>query len=252
MDPGLRLRRPDSPSKEDAVKLSKIPYGRLVGRMGYVALGSRPDIQQTIQELSSFVNNYGYVHWEAAKRCARYLKATRDYELVLGGRNQIVLAGYVDSSYGSCPDTAKSVTGYTFNLGAGAVSWASRKQQTVAQSSCEAEYVAAGEAAKEVAWLRQLLEAIGFPQDGPTVVRADNNGAISLSEDPSFHARVKHIHVRHHYLRQQVAEKELKLKYVPSNDNVADTLTKPLAKQSFIKFRSMLGVERAKLGEEEC
>jgi hypothetical protein len=58
MDPGLRLRRPDPPCKEDAVKLSKIPYGRLVGRMGYVALGSRPDIQQTIQELSSFVNNY--------------------------------------------------------------------------------------------------------------------------------------------------------------------------------------------------
>ena len=70
MDPGLRLRRPDPPCKADEVKLSKIPYGRLVGHMGYVALGSRPDIQQMIQELSSFVTSYRYTHWEAAKRCA--------------------------------------------------------------------------------------------------------------------------------------------------------------------------------------
>jgi hypothetical protein len=73
--------------------------------------------------------------------------------------------------------------------------------------------VAASEATKEIIWLCQLLEAIGFPQNEPTTLFADNNGAICLSEDPYFHARVKHINVRYHHIREKVSEKQVKLQY---------------------------------------
>jgi hypothetical protein len=210
MDPGLRLKRPTESSAE---MKSNMPYNSIIGKMMYVACATRPDLAGPLRDLSQYLANYDSSHWEAAKRAVRYLKGTRDWKLVLNGTNPIKLTGYTDASYRSCPG-AHSVSGYAFSLGSGAISWASRTQKSVALSTCEAEYVAASEASKEVMWLRQLLEAIGFPQEEPTTLFADNNGAICVSEDPYFHARVKHIHVRHHYVREKVAEKHIKLHYV--------------------------------------
>ena len=119
-------------------------------------------------------------------------------------------------------------------------------------SSCEAEYVSASEAGKEITWLRQLLAGIGFPQNEPTVMCCDNNGAICLSNDPSFHARAKHIHVRHHYIRELVQMNTIKLKYVCSKDNIADIFTKPLELQPFTKLRNLLHITPVHSTEEEC
>ena len=252
MNPGLRLRQPLNLSPAEKVELSKIPYRRLVCSMGYLSSMTRPDIAKTYQDLSQFLCSYDHTHWEAAKHCARYLKGTKSQRLILGGKEPIVLRGYCDSSYGSCPDSAKSVSGYTFNLGSGPISWAARKQKTVALSSCEAKYVAASEAGKEVAWLRQLLAGIGFPQTEPTIMRADNNGAICLSNDPSFHARAKHIHVRYHYIRELVQDNIIKLKYICTKDNLADIFTKPLELQPFTKLRNLLHLMTVHSVEEEC
>ena len=119
-------------------------------------------------------------------------------------------------------------------------------------SSCEAKYVAASEAAKEIAWLRQLLDGIGFPQVDPTIMHADNNGAICLSNDPSFHAQAKHIHVRHHYICELVQNNTIKLKYICSKDNIADIFTKPLELQAFTKLHNLLHLTTVHSAEEEC
>lgn len=155
MDPGLKLRRPppNSISPEEQEKLSKLPYQSLVGCLIYLAVGTRFDISYAVQQLSQYFDCYTQSHWNAAIRVVRYLKGTRDLKLVLGGDIELRLIGYTDSDWANCPDTRRSVGGFGFTLGAGLISWNVKKQKTVANSSCEAEYTAAFEAGKEAIWL---------------------------------------------------------------------------------------------------
>jgi hypothetical protein len=104
--------------------------------------------------------------------------------------------------------------------------WLSKGQATVALSSTEAECIS--ESAREVSWLRQLLSDLKCAQDEPTVVWEDNLQAIMLAADPLHHARNKHIDVRHHYIRDKVADGQVVLRHCPTGDMVADMLTKPL------------------------
>jgi Reverse transcriptase (RNA-dependent DNA polymerase)/GAG-pre-integrase domain len=246
MDPGLKLHRPDKSllSKQDTERLTKIPYRSLVGCLIYLAVGTRPDISYAVQQLSQFLDNYSNTHWTAAVRVVRYLRGTRDLELTLGGANPIKILGFTDSDWANCPDTRRSVGGYLFSLGSGPISWQSRRQRTVATSSCEAEYTAAFEASKEAIWLRTLLSSIGFSPTSSTDLLCDNNATITLSEDPAFHARVKHFDVRYHFLRERVQSNEITLSYVNTKDNIADIFTKPLDTTNFTRLRTFLGLTK--------
>ena len=97
--------------------------------------------------------------------------------------------------------TAKSTTGWIFTMNGGPVSWASKRQSVVAQSSCEAEYYALNSAAREAAWIRNFMEEIGRPIDGPVELAYDNEGSCKLAYNPEYHQRTKHISVAHHYIR---------------------------------------------------
>jgi hypothetical protein len=132
--------------------------------------------------------------------------------------------------------------GYTFSLGSGAISWASRKQKVVTLSSTEAEYFGASEAAKESCWLCMLLRGLTIPVDIPTPLLCDNNAARILAADQAYHARAKHIDNRYHHIRDCVEKKKIFLPHVPSRDNVADTLTKALPNADFIRHRTALGI----------
>jgi hypothetical protein len=122
------------------------------------------------------------------------------------------------------------------------VTWSARQQKTVSLSTCEAEYVAASEAASELKWLRSLLGELEFPQLSATPLLCDNNGSIILTEDSSFHARVKQIDIKHHSIRQHVEQGLLKLHYVKSKDNTADIFTKALPRKDFERLRACLGL----------
>ena len=245
MDPGLKLRRPDKKgiSSEDRYRLDKLPYRSLVGCLIYLSIGTRPDISYAVQQLSQFLDSYTYAHWNAALRVVRYLKGTRDLRLTLGGGGAIELVGFTDSDWANCLDTRRSIGGYGFTLGSGLISWNARKQKTVATSSCEAEYTAAFEAAKESIWLRNLLANISFKQASSTLILCDNNAAINLSEDPSLHQRVKHIDIKYHFLRERVNMGEITLKYINTNDNIADIFTKALEHRRFTRLRNLLGLK---------
>jgi hypothetical protein len=244
MDPGLKLRRPNQSelTTHDKVELAKYPYRSLVGCLLYLSIASRPDITYAVQQLSQFLDSYSYAHWNAAIRIVRYLKGTRELKLVLGGTNPISLVGFTDSDWANCLDTRRSVGGYSFTLGSGVISWNTRKQKTVASSSCEAEYTAAFECSKEAIWLRMLLSGIGFTPAASTPVLCDNNAAINLSEDPSLHQRVKHVDIKFHFLRERVNSGELKLSYINTHDNLADIFTKALDTTKFEKLRRFLGL----------
>jgi hypothetical protein len=237
------LKRPDSSevlSEQDKADLSRLPYRSLIGSLMYIAIGTRPDIAFAVSKLSQFLDCYRRVHWQAAIRVLQYLKGTRHLRLLLGGPS-FNLVGFSDSSWAE-EDTRRSHMGYCFSAGSGVVSWSSRRQATVAGSSTEAEYIAISEASRESVWLRCLLRELEILPEGPTTLFCDNNGAIALSFDQAFHARVKHVDVQYHFIREQVESKGILVKRVPSAENVADIFTKPLGRPLFEKHRARLGL----------
>jgi hypothetical protein len=138
-----------------------------------------------------------------------------------------------------------SLTGYVFLLHGSAISWSSKKQSSTAQSSTEAEYMAAAHATKEIIWLRTFLMEINFQQNLPTSLFVDNQSAIALTKNSEFHNRTKHIAVRFHFIREKVEDGEVVLEYVPTGDQVADVLTKGLARVKFEHFVDGMGLCRS-------
>ena len=133
-----------------------------------------------------------------------------------------------------------STSGWLVNWMRATISYGSKRQHSVALSSCQAEIVAASEASKEVKFQREFLDELGFPQSAPTPLFVDNQAAIDLSYNPEFHNRTKHIDRRHFYVRELVEEHVLNVMFVKGTDNLADFFTKPLPGKSFFKLRDAI------------
>src|SRR2546430_13080399 len=154
----------------------------------------------------------------------------------------MALSGYCDADWAGDVDTRRSTTGYVFTLSDGAISWASRRQKTIALSSTEAEYMSTTEATKEACWLRQLLADIGRPQEQPTLIKCDSQGAIALVRNPVNHSRTKHIDIKHHFVRDKHADGTISFEYCPTSDMVADVLTKGLPRNIHRELITGLGL----------
>lgn len=136
----------------------------------------------------------------------------------------------------------RSTSGYAFHLGSGVFSWSSKKQQMVALSTAEAEYMAAASSATQALWLRRMLEFLQHKQDGPTKIFCDNMSTIELTKNPVFHGRSKHIDIKYHFIRELVQDQEIIVDYCRSEDQIADILTKPLKLEVFMKLKKLLGM----------
>lgn len=190
---------------------------------------TRPDLAYAVHLVSQFMADYRQDHWVQVKRIMRYIKHTRDYCITYRkGHGLLKLEGYSDSNWGADPTDRKSIGSYIFILAGGPISWACKRNHSVCLSSTEAEYKALTSAAKEAVWDRRCLADIGHEQKEPTVVYCDNQGAIALSSNPVYHSRTKHIAIHHHFIRDVVARKEIRLEYVSTHLNIADMLTKSL------------------------
>ena len=183
---------------------------------------------------------------------------------------------YTDSDWAGDRDKRRSTGGFVVVLCGGAVSWKTRKQDIVALSTTEAEYIALTEASKEVIWMRRLLHEIETrdieshstdirqhhddstmqwePAEDtrpppflspPTTICADNQGAMKLADNPQFHNRTKHIDIRYHFVRDTLAAGEITLRYLPTADMVADVLTKPLPRDKHKKHSGTMGLHSA-------
>ena len=242
---GAKLLRSDSGAEVSSESMANIPYASAVGALMYAALATRPDISYAVTTLCQFMSAPDISHWLAAKRVFRYLQGTRHHELVYGwsGSSHRPLYGYSDSDWGNDVNDRRSVTGWVFLLHDGAVSWQSCKQSTVALSSVEAEYMAAAAATREAVWWRAFLAELGLPPLAPTTVHSDSQGAIGLAKNPEHHKRSKHIDIKHHYVREQVAAGSVVVPYISTNDMVADVLTKPLAADRHNYLAGEMGVK---------
>ena len=230
---GLVLSKGQCPSTPEQVKrMNDIPYASAVGSIMYAMICTRPDISYALSRVSRFQSNPGEEHWTAVKAILKYLKRTKDAYLVFGMQDEeLVTTGYVDASFQTDPDDSKSQGGYVFMLNGGAVSWKSFKQSTVADSTTEAEYMAAGEAAKEAVWVRSFTAGLGVTPNpsNPASLFCDNTGAIAQAKEPNSRQKNKHVRRRYHLIRDMVNQGEVKICKVATEENIADPLTKALS-----------------------
>jgi hypothetical protein len=210
-----------------------------VGGLLYAVTSTRPDIAAAVNQVCRFMQDPGKPHWEAVKRILRYLKGTTENGLLLGG-DSTDLAGYADADWAGDVDKRKSVTGYVFYLGQAPISWNSKLQPTVALSSTEAEYMALAAAAQEALWLRNLLKGMNVQQTNATTIYEDNQGCIKLTKATKDHARTKHIDIRHHFTRDLIEQNQISIEYCPTEEMVADALTKALVPYTFLKLSKRL------------
>ena len=138
--------------------------------------------------------------------------------------------------------TPVSTSGFCFMLGNSCISWLSKKQPTVATSSCEAEYRAAFTATVECVWLRRLMADLGVGQPSATTIYTDSQSALAVARNPIFHARMKHTEVHYHCVRERLSTGEINLVYVPTQDNLVDLFTKALPREKFEAFHKALGL----------
>ena len=214
-------------------------YRELVGSLIYLMTCTRPDICFVVTKLSQFLACPTKAHLAMGKHVLKYLKGTIDCGLKFEKADKLELQGFCDSDWGSSVEDRKSVTGFGFQLcdKGPLISWKSKKQQCVALSSCEAEYIAVTVAAQEAKFLKQLYhDMVGSQNDTCVCIHVDNQGAIALAKNPVKHQRSKHIDIRYHFIRDEIQNGTIRLEYVPTELNVADVFTKPVSRVRFNSF----------------
>jgi hypothetical protein len=152
------------------------------------------------------------------------------------------LVRYSDSDHAGDIDTSKSTSEILFFLGKCLISCQSVKQQVVAMSSCEAEYIAASTALTQALWLTRLLSDLLGRDTGAVELRVESQSALALAKNPMFHERSKHIRVRYHFIRDCLADGSIKACYINTKDQLADLLTNSLGRIKFLKLCSRSGM----------
>lgn len=168
-------------------------------------------------------------------RVLKYLYRTRERGLRFES-SPTPFHGYSDSDWA----VKHSTSGFVFMLNRAAISWGSKKQKSVALSSCEAEIVAASEAGKELVHLSRLADELGLGVEDTPILRVDNRSAIDVAYNPEHHGRMKHVERRHFFIRELVEDHRLRVSFVRSTDNLADFFTKPLPGKQFKAMRDII------------
>ena len=214
-----------------------------IGSLMFAAVCTRPDITYAISYLARYAVHPSKEVCRAIDRLFKYLVGTKELGIFIPRNDDLTLRVYCDSDYGGDKADYKSTSGVIAYLGKTTICWYSSKQTSTAQSSCDAEIVAMNFAAKEIVWLRGFLAELGCPQNKPTKLLCDNQGAIQLAHNPVFHKRTKHIMIKFSYLVEQLQNDEIVLIYVKSADNVSDIFTKAEKAVHFIANRKRMNMQ---------
>ncbi|KAK0578715.1 hypothetical protein LWI29_014981 [Acer saccharum] len=178
-------------------------YRTVVGSLQYLSL-TRPDISFAVNRLSQFMHQPSSDHWELVKRVLRYLGGTLNDGILIHRDSPISLHTFSDADWAGNKDDYSSTGAYIVYLGRTPISWSSKKQQTIARSSTEAEYRTVASTAAELNWVCFLLTDLGLTLPSVPIIYCDNVGATQLCSNPIFHSRMKHVAIDFHFIRDQV------------------------------------------------
>lgn len=219
-------------------------YRKLIGMLLYLTTNTRPDIAACVSILSQKVSCPRDVDLNEVKRTIRYLKATKNLKLRLSSKDcGEKLFAYSDANWAEDRHDRKSNSGYYCSFNGGAIAWCCRKQDIIALSSTEAEYIALTDTCKEMIWLKRLAAGLNVDIPMQTTIYTDSQSSISMINNQKFSNRTKHIDTKFHFVQEQVNNGTMRLKYVSTEDNVADMMTKPLGSIRMKKLREMAGLQ---------
>ena len=210
----------------------------MIGSLLYLT-ASRPDILFSVCMCARFQSDPKESHLSAVKRIIKYIGTYPMLGLWHSKDSDFTLTGYLDADLAGCKVDRKSTTGTCQLLGNMLVSWYSKKQNTVALSTAEAEYVALGSCCAQILWMKQQLRDFAV-EDSNVAIRCDNTSAINLTKNPILHSRAKHIEIKHHFIRDHVQNGDVNVQFIDSKNQLADIFTKPLDKSSFDFIRNKL------------
>ncbi|KAJ0712899.1 putative RNA-directed DNA polymerase [Helianthus annuus] len=238
MDPAFKL------SPNEGVAVSQLEYSRAIGSLMYAMISTRPDIAYAVGKLSRYTSNPGASHWQAMNRVFRYLKGTMKYGLTYTGFPS-VLEGYSDASWIKNKEDHSSTSGWTFLLGGGAISWASKKQTCITDSTMESEFVALAAAGKEAEWLRNLIYEIPlWPKPiSPISIRCDSAATLAKAYSQVYNGKSRHLGVRHSMIRELITQGVISVEFVRTQQNLADHLTKELCRDLVHKAAVGMGLK---------
>ena len=248
---GLKLIKNDELASAKDIK----KYQQEIGSLIYLTTYTRPNIAQAVNLCARFMSNPSYNHFKALDNIWGYLNNFKDLGLLYknqpGSAKPINFIGYSDSDWGGDYVNRKSTTGWLFIANNTIIAWNSKLQKTVALSSCEAEYMALKETTKQSLYFRSIIRQIPIIEDNLNMAKSnqiytDSNSAIELAKNPVFHSRTKHIDIQYHFIREHISNKNINLIFCPTNEQLADSLTKIIDKVKFSNFIKSIGLVSSK------
>jgi hypothetical protein len=201
---------------------------------------ARSDIQPAIAFLTTRVRGPNQGDWFKLKKMLGYLKSTQEEVLVLEADDSGIITWHVDAAYAVHEDF-RSHTGATMSLGKGSIFCNSTKQKINCRSSTEAELVAMDDIIAKVLWTKQFLECQGYTIVQNIVLR-DNQSSMKLEQNgkASSGKRTRHFNIKYFYITDLINRKEVSIRYCPTDDMIADYMTKPLTGSKFKQFRNLI------------
>ncbi|KAG8482909.1 hypothetical protein CXB51_024232 [Gossypium anomalum] len=214
-------------------KIDQLKYASLVGCLMYIMTCTIPNIASVVGKLSRYTSNPSSLHWQALNKVLRYLKKTINYGLCYNGYPP-VLEGYSDASWITSLEDHASTSGWIFILGRGVISWGSKKQTCITDSTMTAEFITLAAAFKEEEWLRNLLYDVPlWPKPiSPIFIRCDSEATLVKAYSQVYNGKSRHIGLRYSYVLQLIFGGVITINYVRSSENLADPLTKSLARDA--------------------
>ncbi|KAK5783319.1 hypothetical protein PVK06_037827 [Gossypium arboreum] len=188
-------------------------YRSVVGMLQYLCI-TRPDLSFCVKKFNQYMNSSSETHWKAVKRVLQYLIGNMEHGLYFS-KGQFLLVCYSDADWASSVEDRRSTIGHVIYLGPNPVARCSKKQEVVSQSSSETEYRSLANCVLELLWVKQLLGEVGMLVVQSLVVWCDNKSTVSMAANPTHHARVKHVKINHHFVREKVLHGSLQVNFVP-------------------------------------
>ncbi|CAK9816510.1 Retrovirus-related Pol polyprotein from transposon TNT 1-94 [Anthophora quadrimaculata] len=251
LDPSLRISKEDAPTTDtERSYMANVPYRGLIGGLMFLALYTRPDILFAVTKLSQYNSNPGRKHWQQAKHILRYLSATKDYGIVYKTNIKPKFEIYCDADWACDPDDRHSFSGMVMLFGGNIVKWRTVKQKSLSTSTMEAEYVSLANGVKEAMWLNMFMSELGLTDyvSDSLQINCDNRAAIDFAKNRMEKNRTKHIDIAYHIVRENLEKGLIHLTYVPSNENLADGMTKGLKKIVHDRYVKNIGMGVTKWG----